>query len=165
MNVRVWKANASEQLGTVLPRERKAQQYSKALIERHKHLPGAWAARGAGRWVRAARCCRRGGAGAGRAALGATHDSPTRTPSHETGRQHRCILRPTPRALPPHPAADVARIVRQRHLPAAIYKASKLRRTQMDSERRKTQHRVAHSAPGSVQLKPARKKKIVAELE
>lgn len=40
MNVRVWKANASEQLGTLLPRERKRQQYNAALVERHKHLPG-----------------------------------------------------------------------------------------------------------------------------
>lgn len=55
--------------------------------------------------------------------------------------------------------------MRHRHLPVPIYKASKLRRTQMDSERRKTQHRIAHSAPGSVALKPARKKKVVAELE
>lgn len=99
MNVRVWKANASEALGTQLPRERKKMQYNKALIERHKHLP------------------------------------------------------------------EVARIVRHRHLPAPIYKAAKLRRVQQDSERRKTQHRIAHSAPGSVKLKPARKKKIVAELE
>lgn len=40
MNVRVWKANASEQLGTLLPRERKKHQYNAALVERHKHLPG-----------------------------------------------------------------------------------------------------------------------------
>ncbi|KAL4451264.1 hypothetical protein ABPG77_009336 [Micractinium sp. CCAP 211/92] len=99
MNVRVWKAEASEQMGTLLPRERKKHAYNKALVERHKHLP------------------------------------------------------------------EVARIVRHRHLPAPIYKAAKLRRTQIDSERRKTQHRIAHSAPGSVKVKPARKKKIVAELE
>ena len=99
MNVRVWKANASEQLGTLLPRERKQLQYNKALVERHKHLP------------------------------------------------------------------EVARVVRNRHLPAPIYKAAKLRRVQQDSERRKTQHRIAHSAPGSVKVKPARRKKVVAELE
>ncbi len=99
MNVRVWKAHASQQLGTLLPRERKAQQYSSALVERHKHLP------------------------------------------------------------------EVARIVRHRHLPAPIYKAAKLRRVQQDSERRKTAHRIAHSAPGAVKLKPARKKKVVAEVE
>ena len=99
MNVRVWKANASEQLGTLLPRERKKHAYNAALVERHRHLP------------------------------------------------------------------EVARIVRHRHLPAPIYKAAKLRRTQQDSERRKTQHRVAHSGPGAVKLKPARKKKVVAELE
>lgn len=99
MNVRVWKANASEQLGTLLPRERKKQQYNNALLERHKHLP------------------------------------------------------------------EVARIVRHRHLPAPVYKAAKLRRVQQDSERRKTQHRIAHSAPGSVKIKAARKKKVVAEVE
>lgn len=66
---------------------------------------------------------------------------------------------------PPLISAEVARIVRHRHVPAPIYKAAKLRRTQMDSERRKTQHRIAHSAPGSVKVKPARKKKVVAELE
>lgn len=59
----------------------------------------------------------------------------------------------------------MARIVRHRHLPAPIYKAAKLRRAQTDSERRKTAHRIAHSAPGAVKVKPARKKKIVAELE
>ena len=65
----------------------------------------------------------------------------------------------------PRNTAEVARIVRHRHLPAPIYKAAKLRRVRQDSERRKTQHRVAHSAPGAVQLKPARKKKVVAEVE
>ena len=39
MNVRVWRAHASEQSGVLLPRERQKQQYNKALIERHKHLP------------------------------------------------------------------------------------------------------------------------------
>lgn len=55
--------------------------------------------------------------------------------------------------------------MRHRHLPTPIYKASKLRRVQTDSERRKTQHRIAHSAPGAVKVKPARKKKVVAEVE
>ena len=39
MNVRIWKADASQQLGTLLPRERHKAAYNKALIERHKHLP------------------------------------------------------------------------------------------------------------------------------
>ncbi len=43
--------------------------------------------------------------------------------------------------------------------------ASKLRRDMTDAERRKTQNRIAHSTPGTVKVKPARKKKIVAELE
>lgn len=58
---------------------------------------------------------------------------------------------------------QVKRIVRHRHLPAPIYKAAKLRRSMVDSERRKTANRIAHSAPGSVKVKPARKKKIVEE--
>ena len=99
MNVRVWKAEASEQLGTLLPRERQKQAYNKALVERHKHLP------------------------------------------------------------------EVKRITRHRHLPTPLYKAAKLRRTMEDSERRRTRNKIAHSAPGSVRVKPARAKKIVAEIE
>jgi hypothetical protein len=58
MNVRVWKANASEQLGTLLPREKHKQAYNKSLIERHKHMPevrmgarvGGWMDFGGGVW-------------------------------------------------------------------------------------------------------------------
>ena len=99
MNVRVWKAEASAQLGVHLPRERQSHQYQKALVERHKHLP------------------------------------------------------------------DVKRISSHRQLPTALFKATKLKRTMEDSERRRTKNKVAHSAPGSVKIKPARQKKIVAELE
>lgn len=38
MNVRVWKAEASQQLGTLLPREKHKQAYDKALLERYKHM-------------------------------------------------------------------------------------------------------------------------------
>jgi WD repeat and SOF domain-containing protein 1 len=99
MNVRMWKANASQQLGTTLPRERQKHEYNQALVKRYQHLP------------------------------------------------------------------EVKRITRHRHLPTPIYKAGKLRRTMMDADKRKERNRVTHSAPGSVVVKPARKKKIVAELE
>lgn len=99
MNVRVWKAEASEQMGVLLPRERAAQQYNKALIEKHKHLP------------------------------------------------------------------EVRQIGRSRALPKALHKAAKLRRTMEESERRRTKNKIAHSAPGAVKIKPARSKKIVAEME
>eukprot|EP00878_Enallax_costatus_P041737 GHUV01048609.1.p1 GENE.GHUV01048609.1~~GHUV01048609.1.p1 ORF type:complete len:100 (+),score=22.20 GHUV01048609.1:202-501(+) len=39
MNVRVWKADASEQLGVTLPREKHKQAYNKALVNRYKHMP------------------------------------------------------------------------------------------------------------------------------
>ena len=39
MNVRVWKAEAGSQLGTLLPREKRAKQYRNALQERFKHMP------------------------------------------------------------------------------------------------------------------------------
>ena len=39
MNVRVWKAKAGSQLGTLLPREKRAKQYRNALQERFKHMP------------------------------------------------------------------------------------------------------------------------------
>lgn len=48
---------------------------------------------------------------------------------------------------------------------AAVPQASKLRRTVQDADRRKQQRRIAHSAPGTVKVKPERKKKIVAEVE
>lgn len=99
MNVRVWKSNASEQLGTLLPREKHKQAYSKALVERYKHMP------------------------------------------------------------------EVKRIVRHRHLPAPIYKAANTRRTVQEAETRKLKRRVEHSAPGTITVKPDRKKKIVAEME
>jgi hypothetical protein len=39
MNVRVWKAEASEQLGVTLSREKHKQAYNKALVNRYKHMP------------------------------------------------------------------------------------------------------------------------------
>jgi len=38
-NLRLWKSKASEQLGVILPRERKKQEYLDAVKERYKHLP------------------------------------------------------------------------------------------------------------------------------
>jgi WD repeat and SOF domain-containing protein 1 len=38
-NVRVWKANASERLGPVAPRQRASVEYSQVLKERYKHMP------------------------------------------------------------------------------------------------------------------------------
>ena len=46
-----------------------------------------------------------------------------------------------------------------------LLQAAKLRRTMTEAEDRKQKNRIAHSKPGSVIVKPARKKKIVAELE
>ena len=39
MNVRIWKADASAQLGTLLPREKKKQAYDAALVQRYAHVP------------------------------------------------------------------------------------------------------------------------------
>ena len=60
---------------------------------------------------------------------------------------------------------EVNRIVRHRNLPAPIYKAAKQRRVIVDADRRKLQRRMAHSKPGSIKVKPERKKKILAEVE
>ncbi|KAH1211931.1 DDB1- and CUL4-associated factor 13 [Glycine max] len=38
-NLRLWKAKASEQLGVILPRERKKHEYHEAIKKRYKHLP------------------------------------------------------------------------------------------------------------------------------
>uniref|UniRef100_A0A1D1Y1F6 DDB1- and CUL4-associated factor 13 n=1 Tax=Anthurium amnicola TaxID=1678845 RepID=A0A1D1Y1F6_9ARAE len=98
-NLRLWKAKASEQLGVLLPRERKKQEYLDAVKERYKHLP------------------------------------------------------------------EVKRIVRHRHLPKPIYKASALRRTMIESERKKEKRRKSHSAPGSITTQPYRKRRIIREVE
>ncbi|XP_047307631.1 DDB1- and CUL4-associated factor 13 [Impatiens glandulifera] len=98
-NIRLWKAKASEQLGVLLPRERRKHEYMEAVKSRYKHLP------------------------------------------------------------------EVKRIVRHRHLPKPIYKASALRRMMSDAQRKKDDRRRAHSAPGTVVNKPLRKRRIVKELE
>ncbi len=49
-------------------------------------------------------------------------------------------------------------------MPKAIHKAGALRRTMEDSQRRKRANTIKHSKPGSVELKPARKERLVAEL-
>lgn len=43
--------------------------------------------------------------------------------------------------------------------------AGKVRRIQKNAEKKKERNRIAHSAPGSVKVKAARKKKVVAEVE
>eukprot|EP00850_Spirogloea_muscicola_P001144 SM000004S15014 [mRNA] locus=s4:716811:720366:- [translate_table: standard] len=98
-NIRLWKAKASQQMGVLLPREKKKQAYMEAIKNRYKHLP------------------------------------------------------------------EIKRIDRHRHLPKPIYKVEKLRHTMRDAERAKDARRREHSAPGSVPHPPARKKRIVAELE
>ena len=55
--------------------------------------------------------------------------------------------------------------VRHRHVPKPIYKAAKLRRTVYDAEKKRDDRKRAHSAPGAVPHQPARKKRIVAEVE
>ncbi|PRQ24028.1 putative transcription factor WD40-like family [Rosa chinensis] len=94
-NLRLWKAKASEQLGVLLPREKKRHEYHEAVKNRYKHLP------------------------------------------------------------------EVKRIVRHRHLPKPIYKATGLRRTMIEAERRREEKRKAHSAPGSITSKPLRQRRIV----
>eukprot|EP00201_Polytomella_parva_P011923 CAMPEP_0175058486 /NCGR_PEP_ID=MMETSP0052_2-20121109/11873_1 /TAXON_ID=51329 ORGANISM="Polytomella parva, Strain SAG 63-3" /NCGR_SAMPLE_ID=MMETSP0052_2 /ASSEMBLY_ACC=CAM_ASM_000194 /LENGTH=426 /DNA_ID=CAMNT_0016323869 /DNA_START=29 /DNA_END=1309 /DNA_ORIENTATION=- len=99
MNLRVWKSEASEQLGIQLPREKRQHAYRKALLERYKHMP------------------------------------------------------------------EIKRIVRHKHLPVAIYKTANMRRTVQESDKKKLRRRIEHSKPGSITVKPERKKKILAELE
>lgn len=50
-------------------------------------------------------------------------------------------------------------------MPKPIFKAAALRRTMIDSERRKDERRRAHSAPGSIPRETIRKKRIIKEVE
>ena len=43
--------------------------------------------------------------------------------------------------------------------------AAKARRAAVDADTRKLKRQKAHSAPGSVEIQPERRKRIVAELE
>jgi hypothetical protein len=46
-----------------------------------------------------------------------------------------------------------------------IVQAAQTRRVQNESEKRKERNRISHSAPGTVKVKAARKKKIVAQVD
>ena len=46
-----------------------------------------------------------------------------------------------------------------------LIQAAKLRRTMTEAGNKKQSNRIAHSAPGSVKVKSARTKKVVAEVE
>ena len=101
MNLRCWKADASAQMGTLLPREQRKHAYNASLKDRFKHMP------------------------------------------------------------------EIRRIANHHHVPKAIHKQTKIRRTMQDAETRKARRRVAHAAPGAEkdEFKPARKKKIIAQVE
>ena len=138
MNVRIWKGNASQQLGTVrydkrwfvslrltltgfscqaLPREKRKAAFDAALVSRYAHVPDI---------KRIARC--------------AVFCS-LFTCTALTHQSHR-----------------------QRHVPKAIHKASQLRHTMEESQRVKRENVAKHSAAGHVAAQPARKERIVAEL-
>ncbi|KAF6152074.1 hypothetical protein GIB67_031396 [Kingdonia uniflora] len=60
---------------------------------------------------------------------------------------------------------EINRVVRHRYVPKSIFKASALRRTVNETERKKEERRRAHSAPGSMKPVPMRKKRIIQEVE
>jgi len=97
MNVRVWKAKASEKLGVMRPRERVAQDYNEKLKEKFAHHP------------------------------------------------------------------KVKRIVRHRHIPKAIYSASKEHKLIHFSKKRKESNIRTHSKPGAMPHVPERKKHVLRE--
>lgn len=99
MNIRLWKANASQKLGKLTARERVALDYSSKLREKYRHHP------------------------------------------------------------------QIRRIARHRHVPKAVFKAAKEKRTILESQRRKKQNVIRHSKPGSVKIIPERKKSIVGVVE
>ncbi|CAH2077684.1 unnamed protein product [Thlaspi arvense] len=60
---------------------------------------------------------------------------------------------------------EIKRIVRHRHLPKPIHKATLESRAMNDAKRKKDAKRKAHSAPGSVVTVPLRKRRIIKEVE
>lgn len=57
---------------------------------------------------------------------------------------------------------EIKRIVRHRHVPKSIKRAQELKRTALDSEKRRESNRRKHSRPGSVPFKPERKKSVLS---
>ena len=47
----------------------------------------------------------------------------------------------------------------------ACMQAQKIRRAVTEADKRKLSNRIKHSAPGSIKVKPERKKKIIAQME
>lgn len=99
MNLRVWKANASEKLGVLRPREKEAFNYSAKLKKKFSSHP------------------------------------------------------------------QVSRIIRHRHVPNAIYAATKEIRIIKDSMKKKESRRRARSKPGAVPHLPERQKCVLKEVE
>ena len=56
---------------------------------------------------------------------------------------------------------EVKKIANQRRMPKGIVKASGLKKTQLDAEKRKRENVKAHSKPGTVENKAERKKKLL----
>ena len=86
----------------------------------------------------------------------------TLLPREKRKKQYQAALKERFKHVP-----EIKRIARNHHVPKAIHKAQKLRRVMTDSETRKKKRRVEHSAPGAEkkEFKPARKERIVAEVE
>jgi hypothetical protein len=167
MNVRIWKAHAAEQLGTMLPREKRKHAYKRALVDRY---------------VRAETQSR----------LSKGHCTPAlprppqialeRHPTHCT--TAGCTLAYSPETSAwcwrtvftwlTYPRAgvdryrhvpEIKRIERHRHVPKVIHKAGKMRRTVADAAAVKQARRVAHAKEGSMKTAPARKRKVVNQEE
>ena len=143
MNLRIWKANASRQLGTVRPTP---LQKANAVLRLTQHAgPVSRASPVRGRRLLSMRPWFR-----------ATHTCPRSSALHGAALSDPLLLS----WLRTHRAAPL----RQRHVPKAIHKASQLRHTMEESQRVKRDNVAKHSAPGTVAVRPARKERIVAEL-
>ena len=59
---------------------------------------------------------------------------------------------------------EVSRVAKHRHVPKFIMKGGKRKTEQNDKARRKRRNVEAHSKPGTVERKPARKKNVVREI-
>tara|TARA_Y100000746_G_scaffold143428_1_gene122677 strand:+ start:154 stop:495 length:342 start_codon:yes stop_codon:yes gene_type:complete len=83
-------------------------------------------------------------------------------PREKRKKQYRDALKDRFKHMP-----EIKRITRHQHVPKAIHKAQKIRRVVEAAERTKKANRVAHG-DGNISVKeykPARKGRIVAEIE
>ena len=138
-------AEASAQMGTLLPREKHKAAYDKALVQRYQHMPD----------IRRIARHRHVPAAIYKVRAAQSFDA-------SLDRVHGMRCKQRGAHSDGHAQAPLTQAA---HGAIVASQATKLRRQITDADANKERRRIAHSRPGTRTVKPARKRKILAELE